>query len=177
MTKRKWCEECPVCYETPGDDQGSPGGGGLIQDEACCHKVCEACYERMEACPMCRCEYLKLAPKMEADAIFDIQTRKHAVFDEMKELHRQFREKEQEFLDLEDDLRDQVRVRVYEHTRKGVVLEESDPLHPLVQGVVQFAEQHERDPNTVWWSTTMYKAIERERTCGQSRRRLRELLE
>jgi len=118
---------------------------------------------------------------MEAETVFEMQARKHAVFDEMKELHRKFREKEQEFLDLEDDLRDQVRVRVYEHSRQGVALEKSDPLHPLVQGVVAFAEENQRDPNTVWWSTTMYKAIERERTSSsyyrQSRRRLRELLE
>jgi len=32
----------------------------------------------------------------------------------MRTLHNNFHKKEQEFLDLEDDLRDQVRVRVFE---------------------------------------------------------------
>ena len=181
-------EECPVCYETPcpppsSSSSSSEGevvvggsGVGLIQDVACCHKVCESCYARMESCPMCRREYLKLEPKMDAETVFQIQTRKHAVYDEMKELHKKYREKEQEFMDLEDDLRDQVRVRVYEHSR-GTALDRSDPLYTLTQGVIDFAEDHERDPNTVWWSTTMYKAIERERDCTHTRRRLRELLQ
>lgn len=171
--KRKWSEECPVCYESASEG----GGEGLIQDVVCCHKVCEACYARMEACPMCRCEYLKLEPKMDADTVFQIQSRKRAVVDEMKELHNKYLEKEQEFLDLEDDMRDQVRVRVYEHTRQGIALDENDPLYPLTKGVVEFAEENERDANTVWWSTTMYRAIERERNFRHNRRRLRELLE
>ena len=167
-SKRKWdaeCSECPVCYESSDNN--------VTTDDACNHRICKTCYARLDECPLCRTEYLKLPDKLHSDVVSDLQTRKHMVYEEMRKLHDNFRNKEQEFLDLEDDLRDQVRVRVFHHSRMDRPLDTNDVLFPLVKGVLDFAQEHQRDPNYVWWSTTVYKAIVHEREYRQSHKRLR----
>lgn len=43
-------EECPVCYECIKSEE--------LMVPACCHNICDGCFDRCDTCPICREEYV-----------------------------------------------------------------------------------------------------------------------
>lgn len=48
MDNHRYDNECPICCNNMD---------GLEKTPMCGHTLCFHCYERIDACPMCRCEY------------------------------------------------------------------------------------------------------------------------